>query len=132
GIHNADHFMARHARILQAWPVAFLDERIAMANATSLDLDPHPTGGGLGNFAFNNFERPIRAGDLGDTHLCHNQPRLSLVMIGLNFQKVKCLFLTKGSTWFLLTLPIRYRQLRNRAFGSEYFPVIGYANGYLR
>ncbi len=56
GIHDPDHFMAGHARILQAGPVAFLDQRIAVADATGLDFDPHPAGARLGNFTFNDFK----------------------------------------------------------------------------
>src|SRR6266702_3211949 len=44
---------------------------------------------------------------------------LSLFTVGLNFQKVKCLFLSKRKTWFLLTLPIRDSQLCRRGLGSE-------------
>jgi len=55
-IHDPDHFMAGHARILQARPVAFLHQRIAVADATGLDFDPHPAGARLGNFTFNDFK----------------------------------------------------------------------------
>ena len=56
GIHDPDDFMARHARILQARPVTFLDQRIAVADATGLDFHPHPAGARLGNFTFNDFK----------------------------------------------------------------------------
>jgi len=56
GIHDPDHFMAGHTRISQARPVAFLDQRIAVADAAGLDFDPHPVGARLGNFTFNDFE----------------------------------------------------------------------------
>src|SRR5208282_315376 len=66
-----------HARILQARPVSVLDQRIAVANATSLDFDSNPTGGRLGNFAFDNFKRSARMGDLRSSHLWHKQVLVS-------------------------------------------------------
>src|SRR5438093_5242951 len=74
------------------------------------------------------FMVPIHGMDLR----CRVPAGLSLFTIGLNFQKVKCLFLTERSTWFLLTLPIRDSQLCSRGLGSEYLPIIGYANRYLK
>jgi hypothetical protein len=64
--------VAGHARILEAGPVPFLHERIAVTDAAGLDFDPDLTGPGLGNFAFNDFKRPAGAGDLGSAHLGHN------------------------------------------------------------
>src|ERR1700679_3709036 len=46
GIHHADEFVPGHARIFDAWPMTFLHQRIAVANAARLDFDPHPAGGG--------------------------------------------------------------------------------------
>jgi hypothetical protein len=71
-IHRPDHFMAGNARILNTRPMAFLDQRVTMANATGLDLDPHLAGAGLRNFTFNQFKRPAGPGDLGSTHFWHN------------------------------------------------------------
>jgi hypothetical protein len=65
--------MAGYARILQARPVAFLHQRIAVADAAGLDFNPHPPGGGLGNFAFNNLKRAVGPDDLRSTHLWHKQ-----------------------------------------------------------
>jgi hypothetical protein len=42
-----------------------------VANAAGLDFDPHLAGAGLGNFAFNDFKRSARAGDLGSAHFGH-------------------------------------------------------------
>src|SRR6266567_592385 len=82
--------MAGHARILQARPVAFLDQRVAVADATSLDFDSHPAGARLGDFTFNDFKRPVWSGDLRGTHLYHIQvlfcqkiPRLNLAHSGM-------------------------------------------------
>src|SRR5438876_362466 len=44
-----------------------------VANAASLNLDPHPTGGWLGNFTFNNLKRTARTANLRRTHLWHKQ-----------------------------------------------------------
>ena len=71
GIHHAHDFMAGHTRILDARPVAFLHQRIAVADAAGLDFDPHLAGGGLWNFTFNDFKRSAGAGDLGSAHFWH-------------------------------------------------------------
>ena len=71
GIHDPDHFMAGHARVLQARPMAFLDQRITVTDATGLDFDPHQAGIRPGNFSFNDFKRSLREGDLRGTHLWH-------------------------------------------------------------
>jgi hypothetical protein len=68
GIDDANNFMAGHARILQSGPVAFLYERIAVADATSLYLDPHLTGSRLLDFSLDNFEWTTRAGNLCNAH----------------------------------------------------------------
>src|SRR5713101_1950647 len=82
--------MAGHARILQAGPVAFLDQRIAVADATGLDFDSHPAGARLGNFTFDDFKWPAGTADLRGTHLLHNKVldgqksfRLNLAQSGL-------------------------------------------------
>src|SRR6266550_479326 len=54
-----------------------------------------------------------------------------LLVIRLNFQKVKGLFLTENITRFIGTRPIRNSQLRARAFGSEDPPMIGDTDRYL-
>src|SRR6266446_6595989 len=76
--------MAGHARILQARPVAFLDQRVAVADATSLDFDSHPAGSGLGNFTFNDFKSPAGTADLSGTHLLHNQVLVGQKSLRLN------------------------------------------------
>ncbi len=73
GIHDPDDFMAGNARILQARPMAFLDQRIAVANAAGLDFNPHPAGRWLRNVTFNDFKRPARTGDLRGTHFWHKK-----------------------------------------------------------
>ena len=54
-------------------PVAFLYERIAVTDATSLDFDSDPTGKRLGDLTFNQLERPAGAGNLGSAHSWHKQ-----------------------------------------------------------
>src|SRR5439155_6289108 len=71
--------MAGHAGIVQAGPMTFLHQRIAVTDAAGLDFDPHPAGGGLGNFTFNDFKRPVWTGDLGGTHLWHSLLRSPLL-----------------------------------------------------
>ena len=46
---------------------------MAVADVTALDFDPHPAGGGLGDFTFNDCRRSARTGDLCSTHLWHDQ-----------------------------------------------------------
>jgi hypothetical protein len=65
--------MAGHARILESRPVTFLDERVAVTDATGLDFYSDLAGTGLGNFAFNDFKRPAGAGDLGSAHFRHKK-----------------------------------------------------------
>jgi len=73
GIHDPDDFMAGNARILQAGPMAFLDQGIAVADATGLDFDPHLAGARFGDWAFYDFKRSARAGDLRGAHFWDKQ-----------------------------------------------------------
>lgn len=65
--------MTGDARVLETGPVTFDDERIAVADAAGLDFDPHRTGAGRWDFAFDDFKGTVGTGDLGDTHLGHVQ-----------------------------------------------------------
>ena len=71
-IHQAHYFMAWYTRILQARPMTFLHQRIAVANPTRLNFNPHPAGRRLRNFTFNDFKRTARTGDLRGAHCWHN------------------------------------------------------------
>jgi hypothetical protein len=42
-VDDAGHLVARNTRVLNARPVAFLQEHVAVADAAGLDLDAHPT-----------------------------------------------------------------------------------------
>src|SRR5258706_3053548 len=65
---GASDSLARHARKLQARPRSIFHQRIAVANAAGRNLDPHPTGGRLGNFTFNNFKLTARTSNLHRMH----------------------------------------------------------------
>jgi hypothetical protein len=71
GIDNANNFVARDARILQAGPKTVFDKRVTVANTTCLDSDSHPTGTRLRNLTFNNLKISARPSDLCRTHFCH-------------------------------------------------------------
>ena len=50
---------------------------------------------------------------------------LRSLMVGLNFDEVKGLFLAKGGTWILVTWPIGHGQFCIWTFRPEDFPMIG-------
>jgi hypothetical protein len=62
--------------------MALLNERIAVANATGLDLDSYLSCGRLGYLTFNEFEWPAWAGDLDCAHLWHKNYNLALLGCG--------------------------------------------------
>jgi hypothetical protein len=75
GAHGVDHahnLMSWNSRILHAGPVTFLGKRIAVADSTSLDLDSHRPGAGFRNVALDDLKRPVRAGNLNDSHFWHD------------------------------------------------------------
>jgi hypothetical protein len=76
-IHYADDFVTGDAGVLQSRPVAFLYQRIAVANAAGLNFDSHLAGSWLGNFTFYNFKRSTGPDNLGNTHFWHNQIELN-------------------------------------------------------
>src|SRR5882672_12485627 len=56
---SVDHYsnlVARNARILNPRPIAFLHQRIAMANTAGLDLNTHLPRTGLRNLPLHNFK----------------------------------------------------------------------------
>jgi hypothetical protein len=67
-VHQADDFMARDTWILQARPESLLHHSIAMADAAGLHLDSHRAGAGLGDGAFDEFERTSGFGYLNCSH----------------------------------------------------------------
>jgi hypothetical protein len=70
-VNNPDDFVAGDARELEPRPKAILGEGIAMANATCLDLNPHMSRGGTGDWPFDEFEGTTGTGDLGGAHGRH-------------------------------------------------------------
>jgi hypothetical protein len=69
GIDAAGDFVSGNARILDAGPVAFLYERVAVADAAGFDFNPDLAAGGLGNVSFDEFEITAGLADLDSFHL---------------------------------------------------------------
>jgi hypothetical protein len=69
GINAAGDFVSGNARILDARPVAFLDECVAVANAAGFDFDPDLAASGLGNASLDEFEITAGLADLDSFHL---------------------------------------------------------------
>jgi hypothetical protein len=68
----AGNFVSGNARILDAGPIAFLYERVAVADATGFDFDPDMVAGGVGNVSFDEFEITAGLADLDSFHFRHN------------------------------------------------------------
>jgi hypothetical protein len=71
-VDSSSDFMTGHSRILDARPDSFLGHGITVANAAGFNLDAHPPGAGLRDFALENFKRPLRSSYLHGAHLRHN------------------------------------------------------------
>jgi hypothetical protein len=67
-IDDAGDLMAWDPRVLDAGPDALLCKGVAVADATSLNLDAHGSGPGLWDVAFNKLKGALPLGDLHDTH----------------------------------------------------------------
>ena len=70
-INNSGNLMSRDSRVLNTWEGTLLGQRVAVADATRLDLDAYPPGGRLRNFTFDKFKLTIRLSNLDDAHLLH-------------------------------------------------------------
>jgi hypothetical protein len=68
GIYDSDHFVSGNARVLDPRKQSFFDYRIAMTNATRLNLDSDPPSLRLRNVTLNDLQRSFRVGDLYCTH----------------------------------------------------------------
>ena len=67
-------FMSRHPGILKPGPAAFLDEKIAVANAARLHFDANLPHAWLGDIALHQFPVSARLGDLRRLHfLTHKE-----------------------------------------------------------
>src|SRR5579862_1855239 len=64
--------MSRHAWIREAGIRPLFGQRIAVADAAGLDLDPYRAFAGLGDFSVDDLERSIRTRDLHGAHLGHD------------------------------------------------------------
>jgi hypothetical protein len=67
GVDDTGDLVAGGARELKAGPVAFLGERITVADAAGVDADADVAGTGLGKFFFDELERTAGGGDLHGT-----------------------------------------------------------------
>ena len=72
GIDAAGDFVSGNAWILDAGPIAFLHEQIAVADAAGLDFDPDLVAGGIGNVSFDELEITSGLADLDSFHFRHN------------------------------------------------------------
>jgi hypothetical protein len=74
GVDAARDFVAGNAWILEAGPMAFFYERVAVADAAGFDFNPDLAAGGLGNVPFDEFEITASFADLDGFHSRHNLP----------------------------------------------------------
>jgi hypothetical protein len=68
GINAAGDFMSGNAWILEAGPMAFLYERIAVTDTAGFDFDPHLIAGGFGNVSFDELKITTGLADLDGFH----------------------------------------------------------------
>jgi hypothetical protein len=67
GIDDTGDFVAGNAWKLKAGPMAFLGERVAVADSAGLNADADVAGAWLGEFFFDELERAAGGGDLHGT-----------------------------------------------------------------
>src|SRR6266851_4707046 len=72
GVDAASDLVSGNARILEAWPIAFLYQHVAVADAAGFDFDPDLVAGGLGDVSFYEFEIATGFGDLDGLHFRHS------------------------------------------------------------
>src|SRR5882762_5565492 len=72
GVDAAGDLVSGNARILDAGPIAFLYERVAVADAAGLDFDPDLVAGGIGNVSLDEFEITAGLADLDSFHFRHD------------------------------------------------------------
>jgi len=72
GVDAAGDFVSGNAWILEAGPMAFLNEDVAVADAAGFDFDPDLAAGGIGNVSFDEFEIAVGFADLDSLHSRHN------------------------------------------------------------
>src|SRR4029077_325764 len=69
GVNDPKHLVPGNSWILNPRKHSFLDNRVAVTDATSLDFDSDRPRRRLRDFPFREFQRPLPASDLNDTHL---------------------------------------------------------------
>jgi hypothetical protein len=69
GVDAAGDFVSGNAWILEARPMAFLYERVAVADAAGFDFNPDLIAGGFGDGSFYEFEITAGFADLDSLHL---------------------------------------------------------------
>jgi hypothetical protein len=72
GVDAASNFVSRDAWILDAWPIAFLYQRIAVADAAGFDFNSDLAAAGLRNISFDEFEITAGFADLDNFHSRHS------------------------------------------------------------
>jgi hypothetical protein len=72
GVDAAGNFVPRNARVLDAGPITFLDQRIAVADAAGFDFNADLVARGLGNISFDEFEVAAGFADLNCFHFRHS------------------------------------------------------------
>ncbi len=72
GIDAAGDFVSGNARILDAGPMAFFHERVAVADAAGFDFNAHLGAAGFGNISFDQFEIAAGLADLDGFHFRHS------------------------------------------------------------
>jgi len=65
-------FVSGNTWILEAGPMAFLYERVAVTDTAGLDFDPDLLAGGFGNVSFDEFEITAGLADLDSFHFRHS------------------------------------------------------------
>src|SRR5205823_1230631 len=70
-INNPDDFMPRNSWILNPRKDSFLNNRVAVTDATGLDFNSDGSRHRFRDFPFREFQRTLPASDLNDAHLRH-------------------------------------------------------------
>src|SRR5262245_19572824 len=79
GINSAGDFVAWNARVLNSGPVAFLHQRIAVANAARRDFNSNSSWRQLRYWPLDKLKRSIRTRNLGNAHCGHKSIRCFFV-----------------------------------------------------
>ena len=70
-IDDAGDFVPRDSGVLNAGEGSLFGKRVAVADASGLDLDSYRAGARLWDFALHELKRPIRARHLDNPHFRH-------------------------------------------------------------